>query len=131
MYYTIRIERMASGVFDEETGQIVPSVKMSIYTGPARITSVTGPQVLGVGEDQMAYVQANISIPWDTDPVPYRDDIATVLNFDPHSDYGDPALINRSFRILTVDFGGQMYAVRRMTASAIEQSAAWGEDSLQ
>jgi hypothetical protein len=131
MYYTVQIERMSDGVFDETTGQISPAVKLIIYIGPARISSVTGPQVLGLGEDQMAFVQTSISIPWDTDPVPNRDDIVTVLTYDRHRGFGDEALIGRAFRILSVEFGGQMFAVRRMSALAIEASAAWGADALQ
>lgn len=131
MYYTIQIERMAVGIFNETTGYITPAVKTIVYTGPARIATVNGPQVIMVGEDNPSFTQTSISIPWDTAPVPHRDDIATVLSYDPHSGFGDPALIGRSFRILSVDTGGQMYAVRRMTALAIEESAAWGSDSIQ
>lgn len=131
MYYTIEIDRMAEGIFDEDSGHILPKVKMKIYQGPARIASVTGPQVLGLGEDQMAFVSTSISIPWDTDPVPNRDDIAVVLSYDPHAGFGDAALVGRAFRILNVEFGGQMFAVRRMSALAIQESAAWGEDALQ
>jgi hypothetical protein len=131
MYYMVQIERMAAGVFDSASGQITTSVKSIIYTGPARIWTVAGPQVIAVGEDQMAFTQTNMSIPWDATPVPNRDDIATVLNYTAHPAFGDPSLIGRSFRVLDVQFGGQMYATRRMSVLAIEESAAWGPDSLR
>jgi hypothetical protein len=131
MYYTISIVRMLTGVFDEATGGIVPAVGTEIYNGPARIWTVSGPQVISVGEDQMAFTATNISIPWDVDPVPHRDDIATVLTYEPHEGFGDPALLDRSFRILDVQLGGQMYATRRMSVLAIGESSAWGQDSLR
>jgi hypothetical protein len=131
MYYTVRIERMSLGVFDQVGGGIVPAVKALIYTGPARIWTVTGPQVIAVGEDEMSMTQTNLSIPWDADPVPHRDDIATVVDYNPHGGFGDQALIGKTFRVLDVQYGGQMYATRRMSVQAIEESAAWGGDSLR
>jgi hypothetical protein len=132
MYYTIQIERMAMGVFDEQTGGIVPAVKTVIYNGPARIATVSGPQIIQVGEDTMAMSQTTISIPFDTDPVPHRDDIATVLGLDTQrAEFGDPALVFKSFRILNVEYGGQMYATRRMAALVITESASWGSESLR
>lgn len=131
MYYTVQIVRMSQGVFDESTGGITTAAKLVIYDGPARFWTVSGPQVIAVGEDQMAFVQTNMSIPWDSDPVPKRDDIATVTTYDPHPGYGDAALLGRSFRILDVQLGGQMFATRRMSVLAIEASAAWGSDSLR
>jgi hypothetical protein len=131
MYYTVSITRMVQGVFDEATGGIKPEIGFEVYTGPARIWTVSGPQVIAVGEDQMSFTQTNISIPWDADPVPHRDDIATVLTYEPHTGFGDPALLDRSFRVLDVQLGGQMYATRRMSVLAIGDSAAWGLDSLR
>jgi hypothetical protein len=131
MYYTVQIERMAAGVFDAVSGLIATSVKEIIYTGPARIWTVTGPQVFAIGEDQMAFTQTNMSIPWDASPVPHRDDIATVTGTAPHTGFGDAELVGRAFRVLDVQLGGQMFATRRMSVLAIEESAAWGPDSLR
>ena len=130
MYYTVQIERMGDPYFDEATGRMTPRVAEIVYTGPARIWTVSGPQVFTVGEDQMSFDQTNMSIPWNVIPVPHRDDIATVLTYDTHSGFGDPELLGRSFRILDVQLGGQMYATRRMTVSAIQPSAAWEDDNL-
>ena len=131
MYYTVSIVRMLQGVFDEVSGEIASKVNFEVYVGPARIWTVAGPQVLAVGEDQMSFTQTNMSIPWNATPVPQRDDIATVMTYEPHPGYGDPALLDRSFRILDVQLGGQMYATRRMSVLAIQPSAAWGEGSLR
>lgn len=131
MYYTVRIVRMKQGVFDEDTGGIATAINLEIYDGPARIWTVSGPQVIAVGEDQMSFTQTNMSIPWDSDPVPHRDDIATVSTYDPHPGYGDSALLGRSFRILDVQLGGQMFATRRMSVLSVTDSAAWGTDSLR
>ena len=130
MYYTVIIERMAAGVFDEQTGQITVASKKTVYTGPARLWTVSGPQVFAIGEDQLAFSQTNLSIPWDANPVPHRDDVATVTDIT-GAEFGDDELLWKSFRITDVQLGGQMFATRRMSVLAIVDSAAWGEDSLR
>jgi hypothetical protein len=131
MYYTVIIERMAEGVFNEGSGMVTPAVKRTIYSGPARIWTVSGPQVLSVGEEQLSFTQTNMSIPWNAVPVPHRDDLATVIDFNPHTGFGDAELLWKTFRVLDVQLGGQMFATRRMSVLAISESAAWGSDSLQ
>jgi hypothetical protein len=131
MYYTVAISRMTDPVFDTESGVMVAAVNRMIYFGPARIWTVSGPQVLGVGEDQMSFDQSFVSIPWDTDPIPNRDDIVTVQDYDPVYYYGDEQLVGRSFRVTNVQLGGQMYATRRLNVTGIEPSSAWGPDATQ
>jgi hypothetical protein len=131
MYYTVAITRMVAGAFDEATGGITSQIGVAVYQGPARIWTVAGPMVISSGEDQMSFSQTNMSIPWDTDPVPRRDDIASVLDYQLRDGFGDPALLGRHFRILDVQLGGQMYAARRMSVSVVSASSAWGEDSLR
>ena len=130
MYYTVMIERMSPGVFDETTGRISIVTKNVVYTGPARIWTVAGPQVFAIGEDQMAFSQTNLSIPWDASPVPHRDDVATVTQV-AHDGFGDDELLWKAFRVLDVQMGGQMFATRRMSVLAIQESSAWGGDSEQ
>ena len=130
MYYTALIERMAAGVFDESTGRISVAAKETVFAGPARIWTVSGPQVFAVGEDQLAFSQTSRSIVWSASPVPHRDDIATVIAI-AHPGFGDDDLLFRSFRVLDVQMGGQMFATRRMSVLAISDSSAHGEDSLR
>jgi hypothetical protein len=130
MYYTVTIERMGDGVFDESSGLIAVLTKSVVYTGPARIWTVSGPQVFAVGEDALAFSQTNMSIPWDVSPVPHRDDVATVTAI-AHAGFGDDELLGTSFRVLDVQMGGQMFATRRMSVLAIVESAAWGPDSIR
>lgn len=131
MYYTVSIVRMLDPLFDDVTGLLEATQKLSVYQGPARIWTVAGPQVLGVGEDQLTLRQTYVSIPWDAFPVPNRDDIVTVLTYDVHPFYGDDELIGRTFRVTDVELGGQMYATRRLQVIGLEPSSAWGPDALQ
>jgi len=131
MYYTVLIVRMASPSFNSSTGMMAAAEKRQIYLGPARIWTVSGPQVLGIGEDAMVFSTTYVSIPWGTSPIPNTDDIVTVQSYDPHPGYGDPELVGRVYRVLDVELGGQMYAARRMQVTGIQPSAAWGPDALQ
>lgn len=116
----ISINRPGDVQLNPTTGMNVAVAGEEIYQGQARIYSVSGPQVVDLGEADIALRMTYVSIPSDWLPVPQRDDIITVL--EARSDEG---LQDKAFRILDVDGGGLVRAVRRMQCVSWEENSSW------
>jgi hypothetical protein len=72
-----------------------------------------------VGEDEVPLQATQLSIPWNADPVPRRDDEVEVLTSD------DPAMVGKRFRIMDVAKAGDLRPTRRFTVQTIEASRQW------
>ena len=120
MIDTVAIHRPSAGAFSTATGMTTAGETVKIYQGKARIYSVTGPQVINIGEADLSMRQTNISIPADASPVPRRDDIVVIFEA-----VSDEDLQDRAFRVIDVEGGGLVRAVRRMLCTGIEESASW------
>jgi len=116
----VAINRAAGVELNTTTGMNVATAGVEIYQGQARIYSVAGPQVLDLGEADITLRSTYISIPAGYLPAPQKDDIVTVLEA-----RSDEALIGKAFRVLDVDGGGLVRAVRRMQCVAWEESSSW------
>lgn len=125
MRNTVRIDRSADPVFDQATGTLQAPDPVSIYDGPARIYSVTGPVQYSVGDEPQFYSSTNVSIPMLDDAgvavtAPHVNDTVTVL-----AAPGNPGMIGRTFQVQDVESGGQWSAVHRMSVVGIQNSPNW------
>ena len=120
MVDTVAIHRPGDTTFNNQTGLNLATEKSSIYQGKARIYSVAGPQVISVGESDLTFRSTYISIPADVHPAPHRDDLVIVLEA-----VSDEDLQGKAFRVLDVEGGGLVRAVRRMQCTALEESSSW------
>jgi Family of unknown function (DUF6093) len=116
---TVRIFATTVPTLNTTTGLYTSSEGAEVYSGPARIWSVDGGQVIAVGEGDYAYQSTFCSIPWDTVPVPDVDQQIEVLTSD------DTDLVGRTFRIMSVDGGGQARATRRMQITGMTENRSW------
>jgi Family of unknown function (DUF6093) len=120
MVDTVTIHRPGDTVFDDQTGFNAATETTKIYQGKARIYSVAGPQVVEVGEADLTFRSTYISIPAEVFPAPHRDDIVIVLEA-----RSDEELQGKAFRVLDVEGGGLVRAVRRMQCTSLEESSSW------
>lgn len=106
-----------------------------IYRGKARVYNVSGPLTMGIGDSPSYYSSTMVSIPsMELDPLsnplrnaglsPRVDDIVEILYHE------DPYMIDRKFRVLDVEAGGQFPAVRRMQVTGIQASKQWGSPNI-
>ena len=116
----VRIYRHEDPVFDDETGLMTSSHGTKIYEGDARLWYAQGGNVVELGDADINMMNTYVSIPWDSDPVPHRDDIVMV-----DSCALDPDLVDRAFRVMNTDGGGLMNATRKMTVSTFAESHTW------
>jgi Family of unknown function (DUF6093) len=120
MVDTVAIHRPGDVVLDDETGLNTATESTKVYQGKARIYSVAGPQVVAVGEADLTFRSTYISIPAEIFPTPHKDDIVIVLEC-----VSDESLQGKAFRILDIEGGGLVRAVRRMQCQVLEESSAW------
>jgi hypothetical protein len=110
MTYVCRIERVAKPTYDETTLIASTGSRTTIYEGACRIWEVTGPGVVMLGEEEYSTQTTNLSIPWNTSPVPIRHDEGVITESDL-----DPIMVGKRFVILDVAKSGQLRATRRFT----------------
>jgi len=126
MRNTVEIYRPAEPVFDPETGALSAALSPEpIYSGPARIYSVTGPVTYALGDEPQHYSSTYISIPVVDDDgaptaVPEVEDIILVTEAP-----GDASMVDRTFQVQDVDAAGQWTAARRMQVVGVQRSPQW------
>lgn len=116
---TVRIFQTTVQALNTGTGLYTAVEGADVYAGPARIWSVDGAGVIATGEGDFAMQSTYCSIPWDHTPVPEVDQQVLVVSSD------DTGLIGRTFRIMSVDGGGQMRATRRMQITGLTENRSW------
>lgn len=118
-----------------QRGQWDADELFDVYQGKARVYNVAGPVTMGIGDAPSYYSTTYVSIPsMEIDPLsnpsqyaglsPRVDDIVEVLKHD------DPYMIDRKFRVLDVEAGGQFPVVRRMQVIGIQASKQWGSPNI-
>lgn len=116
-------------------GQWNADEMMDVYRGKARVYNVQGPLTMGIGDAPSYYSSTYVSIPsMELDPLskpsqfaglsPRVDDLVEVVYHD------DPYMIDRKFRVLDVEAGGQFPVVRRMQCVGIQASKQWGSPNI-
>lgn len=131
----VLIWRPAEATLNSVTGYLTAHELSGVYVGKARIYPVTGPVLLGIGDESQEFQNTYVSIPitvaftrtdingvvstsyYETDPRP--DDLVKVTA------HVDPLMVGRMFRVRDTDAGGVMPAVRRMTCMGVEDASHW------
>jgi len=108
MGYTCRIERVKKSSFNQETGTAVPGGKTTIYEGPCRVFEVQSGAPMIISEEDVVMQTTQLSIPWDVDPVPIRDDEVQILSAD-----DDQYMVGKRFVIDSSAKAGELRATRR------------------
>lgn len=115
MSYTCRIERVNQPTFNQTLGTAIPGGRTIIYEGPCRLWEVTGGSSVTIAEDDVVMNSTQLSIPWDSFPVPKRNDEVQVL-----SSRTDQYLVGRRFVIDSSAKAGELRATRRFTVRGME-----------
>ena len=110
MNSTCRIERVKRPSFDQSSGTAVAGSKTTIYEGPCRIWEVSGGGPIMIAEDEVVTQNTQLSLPWDTSPVPERDDEVQITEAPT-----DASLVGKRFVIETSAKAGDLRATRRFT----------------
>lgn len=116
MTSTCTISRPKDPTFDINTGTASGGTRTTIYTGVCRVWEVTGPGVVTVGEDDIIQQTTNISIPWDTDPVPIRGDYIKI-----ETSATDDNMVDRLFEIIDMAKSGELRATRRFSVQMVQE----------
>lgn len=122
---TVRVYRVGEPVFDEVTGSLAPSAPVELYSGPARVYSVSGPVTYSLGDEPQHFSSTYVSIPVVDDDgaaveVPAVEDMVEVLSCP-----GDDSVTGRTFQVQDVQTGGQWTAVRRMSVVGVQEAPSW------
>lgn len=117
---TCKIERVNPPTFDETDLSADAGSRTTVYTGVCRIWEATSSGVVMVGEEEIPIQTTQLSIPWDTESTPQRDDEVEIL-----TSYTDDQLVGRRFRILDVAKAGDLRPSRRFTVQSITESGDW------
>ncbi len=120
MEATCRIERVLSPTLDETTLHAQAGARTTIYEGPCRIWEVVGGGVFQVAEEEYALSNTNLSIPWDANPVPRRDDEGRIIN---HT--SDSSMIGKRFQITDTAKAGDLRPSRRFQIRLIQENESW------
>jgi hypothetical protein len=121
----VRVQRSGRSEFDSATGTLQAGSPVTIYEGPARVYSVTGPVSYSLGDEPQHFSSTYVSIPVigdDGQPVnaPQVNDVLTIVTAP-----GDPEMAGRTFQIQDVEAGGQWSAVRRLQVVGVQASPQW------
>jgi hypothetical protein len=117
MRYECRIERVKKPSFNQATGTAIPGSKTVIYEGKCRLWEVSGGGPIMIGEDDVVMQNTQLSIPWDTSPVPERDDEVEITAA-PTDGYA----VGKRYVIDSSAKAGELRATRRFTVRGYQKS---------
>jgi len=120
MRSTCRIERVEPPTYDDLSGLATAGTRTTVYEGICRIWEASGAGLVQVGEEDIPIQTTQLSIPWDTTPVPQRDDEVQILTSEV-----DDHLVGRRFRILDVSKAGDLRPSRRFSIQGVQESGSW------
>lgn len=121
MSATVTILRGTLGTLNPATGVVYGITgAQTIYSGKARIHTVSGEGSISLAAGQIDQRQTVVSIPWDA-PMPQRDDIVLVGT----DDLADPDLDNKALRVIEVSGGTAFGDARRLSCTAWGDSRYW------
>lgn len=119
MFTTCQIERVSEGNWNSNTNLVMAGARSIVYEGPCRIWEVSGGSSFVVADDEETLLQTtNLSIPWDVDPVPERNDEVVVL-----SSLVDDQMVGKRYRILSSAKAGDLRATRRFVVQGVNKWA--------
>lgn len=129
------IWRPAEAVLNDVTGYLQSERQGGVYSGKARVYQVSGPLLLGIGDESQEFQNTYISIPI-TVPITRTDinDVTTTTWYEPDprpddlveiTSHSDPLMVGRMFRCRDTEAAGQFPVVRRMTCMGVEDASHW------
>jgi Family of unknown function (DUF6093) len=118
MNYECRVERVAYSSYDETTLHSVSATREIIYEGPCRLWEVPGAATVLVGESDLQVESTQLSLPWDINPVPKRNDEVIITG---SAEEEDSTILGKRFQIQTSAKAGELRPSRRYTVSAVQR----------
>lgn len=119
MTESILVVRLHEPVFNPVTGRLASDTSDQVYAGPASVSTVSGPQVLNLGESPVYFSAAEAQIPAVLDApnrLPQINDLVTIVAA------ADSNMVSRKFRVTDVGGGGALPAMTRLELVGIEPS---------
>jgi hypothetical protein len=113
----VRVERVSAPTYDETTLHSVSGSREVIYEGQARIWEVTGASTVIVSENDVQMENTQLSLPWDIDPVPKRNDEVIVTG---SAEEEDASILGKRFQIQTAAKAGELRPTRRYTITGLQ-----------
>jgi hypothetical protein len=114
MEYTCRIERLERPTYDDTSLIATSGTRTTIYEGVCRIWELASSGVVHLGEVDVTVQSTQLSIPWDTSPVPMKEDEVLIL-----SAPQDSELIGARFIIRSSAKAGELRATRRFAVDRV------------
>ena len=111
---TIRVDRHDDVFFSEETGLVSSTSVTAVFTGPARLSMVSGPGEFLLGDEPQFHQRGTAYMTWDVATPPMVNDVVVVLAS------RDPRMVDRWFRVLDVDYSGQWRASTALMLSGVQ-----------
>lgn len=115
MTSNVEIRRPTKPVFDIDTGRASSGASSLIFEGPARFWEVTQATSIIVSEDSIDTENTQMSIQWDSSPVPVIGDLAKVTASD------DFNMVGRVFWIRSMAKSGLLRPTRRFNVTMVEE----------
>lgn len=109
-----RLIRPVDPVWDSVLNTMVNPADVVLYTGPLRVSTVSGPVTYDMGDGPQYYSSTPISLPLG---LVKRPEVNDVVIIDVHP---DPAVAGRTFRVMDVEAGGQLPAVYRLQCVGVQ-----------
>lgn len=123
MTHHCRIERITNPTFVETADDLLasPGDRTLIYEGICRLWEVAGnAAAVQVGQDEFVMQTTQLAIPWDSDPVPFRDDEVEITDSST-----DAHMVGRRYRIMDVAKAGDLRASRRFQLQGLQENESW------
>lgn len=110
------IERVTRPTYDDTTGTATTGSRTTIYEGPCRVWEVTSGAPILVAEDEVIMQSTQLSIPWDTDPLPNHNDEVEIT-----ASRTDTQMVGKRFVIDSSAKAGEMRATRRFAVRVMQR----------
>jgi hypothetical protein len=114
MTSTVSVVRKSVPVLDPDSGMLSSLDDHVVYTGIARVYSVSGPLTMQVGDEPQYFSATTVSIPERTDPWPQVDDVVTILTCP------DDKVVGRSYRVTDVNVAGQFASALALSCTGVQ-----------
>jgi len=128
MVSQIYISRRSASNFNLDSGQLTAENDKSVYDGPARLVTASGPVTYTYGEEVNYFSTSYAYIPIDNNGIPIVVDVNDFLQVIAHD---DPAMAGRQFRIVDVESTGVIASTRRLQLVGVQTSPAWVDAAVR
>lgn len=118
--FTVELSRPGADVtFDRDAKAFLNPADPVLYTGPARIYTITGGMELQIGDEDMVLSSARISIDSYDGPAPQHGDLLTIIDT---AQAQNTHAVGRVFQVEDVEIGGHFGIGYTMTTRGVAPS---------